>query len=117
MKDRQSRRIREIKDALITAGYISLDQQAGVLGLCRSSAWTLLRGNHKASGLSAATINRILNMSSLGDVRAKVLEYLEEKAAGHYGHSKRQRQRFIARLNPDAAIDVAHLRDLVEAKR
>jgi hypothetical protein len=31
-------------------------------------------------------------------LRAKILEYVEEKAAGRYGHSRAQRRRFIERL-------------------
>ena len=32
-------------------------------------------------------------------VRATVFEYIEEKAAGAYGHSKVQRERFVSRLS------------------
>ena len=33
-----------------------------------------------------------------GPARAAIIEYVEEKAAGIYGHSKAQRRRFIAAL-------------------
>ena len=42
LKARQSSKIREIGNALITAGIISLDAQAKALGLPRSTAWTIL---------------------------------------------------------------------------
>jgi hypothetical protein len=97
MRERQSAKIRELKVALIRSGIFTLDGQAEVLGLCRSTAWTILKGNHKASGLSAATINQILAAPRLPPfVRVKILEYCEEKAAGRYGHSKSQRRKFIS---------------------
>ena len=42
VKARQSSKIRELGEALITAGFVSLDAQARVLGLPRSTAWTIL---------------------------------------------------------------------------
>jgi hypothetical protein len=99
MKARQARKLREIRDALIAAGVHSLDEQAAVLRLSRSTAWTVLQGNHKGSGLSATIINRMLAAPGLPPpVRDKILEYVEAKAAGLYGHSKAQRRRFIARV-------------------
>src|SRR4051794_33202733 len=89
MKLRQSRKIREIWKALRAAGFCALDEQARVLGLPRSTAWTLLQAKHKASGLSAATIDRMLASPSLpAPVRSQILEYVEEKAAGLYGGSR-----------------------------
>jgi hypothetical protein len=100
MRERQSCKIRQISDALAASGFVTLDARAKLLGLCRSTTWTVLKGNHKGSGLSAATINRILLTLQLPSVvRAKVIEYVKEKAAGSYGHSKKQRSRFIARLS------------------
>jgi hypothetical protein len=52
--------IREICDALVTAGFKTLCKQAKVLGLPRSTTWTILRGNHKKSGLSATLVTQIL---------------------------------------------------------
>jgi hypothetical protein len=48
---------RELGTALAGAGILSLDEQARVLGLPRSTTGTILRGNHKSSGLSTAVIN------------------------------------------------------------
>jgi hypothetical protein len=99
MKIRQSCKIREIGDALVSEGFLTLDQQADALGLCRSTAWTILRASHKCSGLSAALINRMLAAPRLPPlVRATILEYVEEKLAGSYGHSKKQLRRFTAGL-------------------
>jgi predicted DNA-binding transcriptional regulator AlpA len=103
MKARQSAKIRELADAARVAGYLTLDQQAKVFGLARSTAWTITNASHKASGLSASTINRMLAAPELPQlVRTKILEYVEEKAAGLYGGSRSQRRRFTARLNGNA---------------
>lgn len=100
MRERQSDKIRQFRDGLAAAGFITLDEQARALGLCRSTAWTILKGKHKGSGLSATTIDHILLAPQLPSVvRSEILEYVEEKVAGLYGHSKEQRSRFIARLS------------------
>ena len=95
MKTRQSCKIRELGGALITAGFRTLDEQARALGLSRSTAWAVLKANHKASGLTAATISRMLSLPELPPhVRATILMYVEEKLAGLYGHNKEQLSRF-----------------------
>jgi hypothetical protein len=95
----QSRKLRQIGDALVHAGLVTLEQQAQALGLCRSTAWTILVGQHKASGLSAAIINRMLSSPQLPPtVRARVLEYIDERVAGHYGHSKARIRAFAAQI-------------------
>ena len=100
MKARQSTKIQEIGEALALGGLFSLDDQAEALGLTRSTTWTILKGNHKSNGLSAAIINRILAAPRLPPlVRAKTLEYVEEKAAGLYGHSRAQRRKFVSQLS------------------
>ena len=103
-KASQASRIRELKIALENAGLLTLNQQAGALGLCRSTTWAVLRGDHKASGLSAAIVKRMLRASKLPpNVRAKILEYVEEKALGLYGHSKTQLQRFCTSIASPAS--------------
>lgn len=100
MKARQSSKIRELAEAVEAAGFVTLDEQAKVLGVARSTAWTIRRASHKASGLSASIINRMLAAPELPLlVRAKILEYAGEKAAGLYGGSQNQRRRFTARLS------------------
>ena len=100
MKQRQSSKISEIGDALVASGISSLDQQASALGLSRSTTWTILKANHKASGLSATVINRMLAVPQLPPlVRAVLVEYIADKTAGAYGHSELQRRRFTARLS------------------
>ena len=100
VKAQQARKIRELGEALVTEGYVTLDQQARALGLGRTTAWTILKANHKKSGLSAAVINRMLAATRLPPlVRDKILEYIDEKTAGSYGHSKTQIGRFTARLS------------------
>ena len=99
MKSGHSSRIQRIGDALVAEGFVTLGEQAKALALPRSTTWTILRANHKKSGLSAAIVNRILKAPQLpGSVRATVLQYVEEKSAGLHGHNKLQQRRFAARL-------------------
>src|SRR5947209_7394503 len=103
MKARQTWKLRQVADALIAAGFVSLGEQAKVLGLGRSTTWTVLGANHKGSGLSAAIANRILAAPRLPPlVRSALVEYVAEKAAGFYGGSVAQRRRFAERLSIDA---------------
>jgi predicted DNA-binding transcriptional regulator AlpA len=71
MKARQSAKIRELREALVASGFLTLDEQSKVLGLSRSTTWTILKGNHKASGLSAAIIDRMLAAPRLPPARAR----------------------------------------------
>jgi hypothetical protein len=65
VKARQASKIREIGKALITAGFVSLNAQAKVFGLPRSTAWTILSAKHKGTGLSARIIYRMLSSGEL----------------------------------------------------
>lgn len=113
VKARQSAKIREIGAALVAMGYLALDEQARALGLGRSTAWTILQANHKNSGLSATVIIRMLAAPKLPPlVRAIILEYVDEKVAGLYGHSKLQLRRFAARLTEQS---LSHTRTKVAA--
>src|SRR5436190_22928164 len=99
MKARQSCKIRELAEALKSAGFLRLDEQAKALGLSRSTAWTIRTISHKASGLSASIINHMLAAAELPPLaRTKILEYVEEKASGLDGGSRSQRRKFAARL-------------------
>jgi hypothetical protein len=99
MKARQSSKIREIGKALISTGFVSLDAQAKVLGLPRSTAWTIRAAEHKGTGISARIICRMLSSAQLPALaRVKIMEYAEEKAAGVYGGTKTQRRRFASKL-------------------
>jgi predicted DNA-binding transcriptional regulator AlpA len=99
MKARQSCKIKQLGDALITAGFLTLDEQANALGLCRSTTWTVIKGNHKASGLSSSIINRMLMSPQLPQrARTKIVEYVQEKASGLHGHNQRQLRNFTGRL-------------------
>jgi hypothetical protein len=95
----QSAKLREIRAALEADGFIGLDAQATALGLSRSTAWTILSGSHKSSGLSVMTLNRMLAAPLLGErARSKILEYIVAKRAGSYGSSKLSLRRFYQRL-------------------
>ena len=115
-KLQQSAKIREIGEALAASSVRTLDHKAEVLGLSRSTTWALLQGNHKSSGLSVMVINRMLAAPELPPVvRAKVIEYVDEKAAGRYGHSKTVRRRFVMRLSAKH-VDRAYLKGILAAQ-
>ena len=99
---RQQRlKIEEIARTLVKSGFVALDEQADVLGLSRSTTWTIIRGIHKSSGLSATTINRMLASDRLPlRVRLKVLEYIAEKMSGAYGDRKHRLKAFANRISP-----------------
>ena len=85
-KAQQSLKIQEIGQALIAAGFDTLDKQATALEVPRSTAWTILKARHKNYGLSVKLINRMLASQHLPPlVRSKIIEYREEKTAGLYG--------------------------------
>ena len=52
--------IQLIADALIRAGYLSLDEQAKALGLNRSTTWTIMKARHKLGHLNSRTVRSIL---------------------------------------------------------
>jgi hypothetical protein len=49
-----------VAEALIKAGYLSLDDQAKALGLHRSTAWTIMKTKHKLGMLNNKTVRSIL---------------------------------------------------------
>ena len=96
----QANKIREIRAALIDAGLVALDGQAKALGLRRSTTWAILSGTHKASGISAGIVIRILSAPDLPPpVRRKILEYVREKSDGMYGHTAKRRHEFLTRMS------------------
>jgi predicted DNA-binding transcriptional regulator AlpA len=100
LQSRQAEKIRQLREALIDTGYLHLDEQAGVLGLSRSTAWSIIQARHKTSGLSGSVIKQMLAQPRLPQpVRLKILEYVHEKRAGQYGHKPLQVRRFIAALH------------------
>jgi hypothetical protein len=106
MKAKQSAKIRELRQALMKLGFVTLDKQARVLKLSRSTAWTVMSGSHKCSGLSAAIIKRMLNSPQLPpSARMVLLEYVEEKSAGTYGHAQYRLRKFRAQLGRLANAD------------
>ena len=99
LKVRQTAKIAELRHTLLAGGYHSLDSQAAVLGLSRSTTWIILKANHKASGLTASVISRILCSHGLPpNARRVIEEYVAEKLTGAYGHSRKQLRKFRARL-------------------
>jgi hypothetical protein len=103
MKDRQRVKLRQLRNGLVEARLLTVEQQAEALALAPSTAWNLLKGNHKGSGLSPKTLNRILAASRLPPlVRATILEYIAEKVAGLYGDRKGRLTEFTAQLSVSA---------------
>ena len=73
--------IQLIADALIKAGYTSLDEQAKALGLNRSTAWTIVKTKHKLGRLNAKTTRCILaNPDTPIPVRAIIRSILTVEA-------------------------------------
>src|SRR6476659_4223747 len=94
-------KIEEIATTLAECGFVALDEQAYVLGLSRSTAWTVIRAMHKNSGLSAMTINRMLDTGRLPPrVRQKLLEYIAAKMSGAYGSRTHRLKAFENRISP-----------------
>src|SRR6188768_2824579 len=86
-KARQCEKLAELRAALLAGGFDTAAKQAMALGLSRSSAWKILRGDHKHSGLSASTIKRMLTSPNLPpDARKIIDEYVWAKLQGAYGH-------------------------------
>jgi hypothetical protein len=100
LKAKQAGKITAIRESLICCGYDTFGKQALVLGLSRSTAWHLLHGHYKASGLSAAMIKRILSSPTLpGPTREVVQEYVQEKLGGTYGHNRVPLKAFRKRMD------------------
>jgi len=103
LKARQAAKLKEIGEALVAVGYDKLEDQAAALGLSRSTTWTIIKGTHKGSGLTAATLNRMLSAPDLHPlVRRKVLEYIENRCDGRYGSTRNSRRRFNQQLGGGA---------------
>ena len=114
MKARQVAKMREIRDALVAAGCANLDDQAAALGLSRSTTWTIMRGTHKSSGLTATTLIRMLSAPRLQpSVRKKILEYIAEKSAGRYGTTKERLEKFIDRVRQQESVPGAETQSSV----
>ena len=102
LKIKQCEKIAELRKALVQAGFDSLDKQAAALNLSRSTAWIVLRGNYKASGLSGKIVNRMLASPQLpAGVRMRLREYVDEKLAGSFGHPKHCTRRFKMRIGAE----------------
>ncbi len=100
-RTQQRLKIEEIATTLAECGFVALDEQAYVLGLSRSTTWTVIRGRHKTSGLCAMTINRMLDTGRLPPrVRQKLLEYIAAKMAGAYGDQKHRLKAFASKISP-----------------
>ena len=72
--------IQPIAEALIEAGYTSLDEQAEALGLSRSTAWTIVKTKHKLGRLNTRTTRCILaNPKTPVSIRAIIHSILDLK--------------------------------------
>jgi hypothetical protein len=72
--------LQRIAEALVAAGYTSLDKQAKALGIHRATAWTIIKEKHKVGRLNTNTVNRMLANPELPPrVRAVIQEYLAER--------------------------------------
>ena len=77
---RRTTPIEHIADALVAAGYTSLDKQAKALGIHRATAWTIIKKKHKLGRLNPDTTNRMLaNRELPPSVRIVIEQYLAER--------------------------------------
>ena len=77
---RRTTPIQHIADALVEAGYTTLDAQAKALGIHRATAWTIIKTKHKLGRLNTGTTKRILaNPDTPPTVRAVVQQYLAQR--------------------------------------
>ena len=99
MRARQCDKLAELRVALVAIGFDTAAKQAVALGLSRSSAWKVLKGDHKHSGMSASTINRMLASPDLPpDARKIIDEYVWYKLQGAYGHPAKRLKNFRLKL-------------------
>ena len=74
-------KIQHIVDAIVAAGYLSLDSQAKALGVKRSTAWTIIKTKHKLDRLSSKTTDTMLANPELPpSVRTVIQRYLAERS-------------------------------------
>ena len=72
--------IQPIANAVIEAGFISLDAQAKALGVSRSTAWTIMKAKHKLRPFNSKTAHCILtNANTPVSVRELVQTMLEDR--------------------------------------
>jgi hypothetical protein len=77
---RRTTPIEHIGDALVAAGYTTLDKQAKALGIHRATAWTIVTRKHKLGRLNTDTTNRMLANPELPpNVRIVIDQYLAER--------------------------------------
>jgi hypothetical protein len=99
MKARQCEHLAKLKESLVAEGSDTVAKQALALGLSRSSAWKVLKGDHKQSGLSAHTVNRMLASPILPcNARAVINDYVRQKLMGAYGHQTNRLMTFRSKL-------------------
>jgi hypothetical protein len=72
--------VQDIANALIGAGYTSLDEQAKALGIHRATAWTIIKTKHKLGHLNAKTTERIMANPELPPcIRVVLQRYVQPK--------------------------------------
>ena len=110
--------LRALRWALIVNGITSLAEQARVLGHPRSTAWSVLQGNHKGAGLKADVVARMLRSQKLPeDARWVVIRYVQQRVDGAYGHSELLRRRFVMRLEKLGCASIIQQLDPAKRRR
>jgi hypothetical protein len=100
MKARQGAKLRELRQALIDDGYVGLCSQAAALGIRRSTAWVVLNGRYKTSGLSASIVEQMMASPKLPPRARRVLQdYIAAKSAGLYGYDRKSVRAFQKKLS------------------
>ena len=116
-KRRQASKLTEIREALVAAGFDTVDKQAIALGVKRNTAWALLNRDKRA-GPSAKIIKRILSSPNLpAAVQRRVEEYIEQKIDGVYGHAEARRRWFRDQFHSRTQTKTRPERSLVSPLR
>jgi hypothetical protein len=68
-----------IANAVVASGYTTLDAQAMALGLCRSTAWHIIKSKHKIGRLSQKVRQKMLANPNLPPLVRKELGYAEAR--------------------------------------
>jgi len=88
---RRTTPIQPIADALVAAGYTSLDKQARALGIHRATVWTIIKKKHKLGRLNANTAERMLANPELPTCVRNILEQYKAEGPVFERCSKRQK--------------------------
>jgi hypothetical protein len=110
-KARQAANINALKEAVLALGYTPgskfAAQALGIKG--RSTLWAIFNSKHRRGGLSSKTVKRLLAAEGVSKgIRKIVQQYVRERLAGVYGHTRREIE--VYRFRVDAGLSRTGMR-------